>query len=126
MENGADIAIGSRYSGLKAKRESKRLAISFVYNKIMRILFLTKIKDHQCGFKAFKRELLPIISGMGFDNKRGWFWDVEFLARAKRAGYKIKEFPILWVRSERKSSFNIKRELRMIPYVISLRFKGFN
>src|SRR4030065_356046 len=64
VENGADIAIGSRYSGLKAKRESKRLAISFVYNKIMRILFLTKIKDHQCGFKAFKRELLPIISGM--------------------------------------------------------------
>lgn len=25
-----------------------------------------------------------------------WFWDTEVLVRAQRAGYRVKEIPVLW------------------------------
>lgn len=121
IKDGADISIGSRYSGITPERDPKRLVISFIYNKFMQIVFSSRIKDHQCGFKAFKRKLLPLIDEMGFDLSRGWFWDVEFLVRAQKSGYKVNEFPVIWVRGE-KSSFNIKREVKMIPHILRFIF----
>lgn len=121
-----DIVIGSRYlQGSKVKRSFFRRLISNMYNSFMRFWLGSNIKDHQCGFKAFKRSVLfPIISEMGYDKEftRGWFWDAELLIRAQRKGHSIKEIPVKWVRGK-KSSFNIKRELRMVPYVIKLRGK---
>ena len=121
-----DIVIGSRYlKGSRVKRTFFRRFISNMYNNFMRFWLGSNIKDHQCGFKAFKKSVVfPIISEMGYDKKltRGWFWDAELLIRAQRKGHSIKEIPVEWVRGN-KSSFNIRRELRMVPYVIKLRGK---
>jgi hypothetical protein len=89
----------------------------------MKIYFHSKIKDHQCGFKAFKKEkLLQLLDEMGYEKTRGWFWDVELLVRAQRKGYSIDEFPVEW-KEGKLSSFNIQRELRMLPYVLKLKWK---
>lgn len=122
---GNDIVIGSRYKGTKAKREWNRLFISIFYNVFMRFYFSSTIKDHQCGFKAFRKEVLfSLLDEMGYDNTftRGWFWDVELLVRAQRHRYKIEEFPVTW-EFRKQSSFDLKRELQMLPYVIKLRWK---
>ncbi len=118
-----DIAIGSRYKEKHAQRTVKRLIISTIYNLFMRLYFHSRIKDHQCGFKAFKKEkLIPLLDEMGYDKTRGWFWDVELLVRAQRKGYSIDEFSVDW-KEGKLSSFNIKRELKMLPYVLKLRWK---
>lgn len=120
-----DIAIGSRYKGIAPKREFSRLLISKAYNFFMRIFFGSKISDHQCGFKAFKKRIfLEIIDKMDYDKKfrRGWFWDAEILIRAQKYKYKIAEIPVKW-KFGTKSTFNIKREIKMIPYLVKLRFK---
>ena len=126
IENGADISTGSRYvKGSYIKRTISRKIISYFYNLFMQFYFNSNIHDHQCGFKAFRREvILDLISDMGYDSKfvRGWFWDTELLIRAQRKSYKVVEFPIRWVHGQ-KSEFNLKRELRMIPYVLRLRKK---
>lgn len=116
------ISIGSRYKDKQSQRTFKRLIISTVYNWFMRIYFMSKIKDHQCGFKAFKKAVLfPLLDEMGYEKTRGWFWDVELLVRAQRKAYTIDEFPVDW-HEGKLSSFNIRRELKMLPYVLKLRW----
>ncbi len=125
IEKDNDVATGSRYLGIKAKREFYRKFFSTAYNLTIRILFNSKIKDHQCGFKAFKREsLFKLIKEMGYDQTftRGWFWDAELLIRAQRKKLKIKVIPVKWI-CAKKSSFNFLRELKVINYMLKLRWR---
>jgi len=126
LKKGYNLVTGSRYlKESKLKREMNRLLISRVYNWFMRFYFGSKLYDHQCGFKAFSRkEYRQLIKETGYDStySRGWFWDVEMLVRAQKHGYKVKEIPVVW-NAGKQSSFNIRRELRMLPTVFKLRFK---
>jgi len=123
VKEGADISIGSRYMGISAKRTFLRRAMSVVYNTFIRIYFGSKIRDHQCGFKAYKRDVIHrLIDKAGYDKKliRGWFWDAEILIRAQKEGYKIAEFPVEWICGE-SSSFKFRREIKLLKYVIKLK-----
>lgn len=120
-----DIVIGSRYSGIKAERSMKRLLISMIYNNFMKLLFNSKIRDHQCGFKVFKKEvIINLLDKLGYDKTfdRGWFWDVELLVRAQNNNYKITEIAVKW-KGDKESTFNIKRELRILKYILRNRKK---
>ncbi len=61
IKNGYDIATGSRLlKRSEVKRPFKRELASRIYNFLVRLLLRSKIHDHQCGFKAFKRSsVLP-------------------------------------------------------------------
>lgn len=127
---GNDIVIGSRYAKKHTgeqtlKRTFTRFVISRIYNLFMWLYFGSKIQDHQCGFKAFQKDVLfSLLDAMGYDEKfvRGWFWDVELLLRAQKKEYKIVEFPVSW-NEGKQSSFDFSRELKMLPYVFKLRFR---
>ncbi len=96
---GYDIATGSRLlKDSKAERPVKRAIASKVYNSLVRLLLGSKIKDHQCGFKAFKRDVILKICEDVKDNH--WFWDTEVLVLAQKRGYKVKEIPVVWKQSE--------------------------
>ncbi len=104
-----DIAIGSRLlSASETKRSVKRSTLSTVYNFLVRLMLRSKLRDHQCGFKAFRRtSLLHILDEITDEH---WFWDTELLVRAQRTGYRIKELPVHW---EDKGAANTKvRALR--------------
>jgi len=118
----ADVITGSRYmKNSKTKRKFYRLVISKLYNFFLRALFSSKVKDHQCGFKAIKKKAaLELVKDMGINMQRSWFWDAELLIRAQKKHFVITEFPITW-RFGKKSSFSIKKELKMIPCIIKLR-----
>ena len=92
---GYDFATGSRLlSESKVKRSGTRHLASRTYNFMVRALLGSEVKDHQCGFKAFRREpLLQLLDEVGANH---WFWDTEILVRAYRRGYKIKEIPVSW------------------------------
>jgi len=125
IEAGADISIGSRY--LKSSSRDRRISrhlVSIIYNLVIRILFRSKIRDHECGFKSFKRKvILDLLDELGYDKtlKRSVFWDAEMLIRAQRKNYKIEEFPIDWFERS-KSALNFRREKSMVRYI--LRMKG--
>ncbi|MFH0956333.1 MAG: glycosyltransferase [Candidatus Aenigmatarchaeota archaeon] len=124
VERGADIAIGSRYlPGSEFERGPYRLLISKLYHTGLHILFGSQITDYQCGLKVFRRDVLrKLLDSAGYDSGfiRGWFWDAEMLLRAQRSGYEIAEIPVVWKRGT-KSSFRLRRELRMLPYIVGLR-----
>ncbi|MBP2133016.1 glycosyltransferase involved in cell wall biosynthesis [Methanomicrobium sp. W14] len=99
IKEGADISTGSRLlPDSDIVRTKNREIASRGYNKLVRIILKSKIHDHQCGFKAFRKEsLMNLIPSVSAGH---WFWDTEILIRGQRAGYKIYEFPVHWKTGE--------------------------
>ena len=96
---GYDIVTGSRLiPGSESNRYKRRLIASLAYNGMVRFILGSKVHDHQCGFKAFKKE--SVLKLLDEVQDCYWFWDTEVLVRGQRRGYKIKEIPIRWNESE--------------------------
>jgi glycosyltransferase involved in cell wall biosynthesis len=92
---GYDFATGSRMlSESDVERSGTRNIASKTYNFMVRVVLGSKIRDHQCGFKAFRRE--PLMQLLDEVEAKHWFWDTEILVRAHRRGYGIKEIPVSW------------------------------
>lgn len=102
IEMGADVAVGSRHAhgAVIQKRQSlHRVVLGFVFRELVRMLFRFEIHDTQNGFKAFTAEAAQRIFKR--QTVKGWAFDVEVLAIAKRLGYSIVEIPIVWIDDER-------------------------
>jgi glycosyltransferase involved in cell wall biosynthesis len=119
IREGYDFATGSRYlPESRAERTVSRALASRIYNFIIRLLFRTGIKDHQCGFKAFNRiALLQIIDQVKAEH---WFWDTEILVKASKKGYKIKEIPVEWKERETTKVRLLKDSITMFLQAIRL------
>ncbi|MCX9085281.1 MAG: glycosyltransferase family 2 protein [Candidatus Methanoperedens sp.] len=95
IRDGYDFATGSRMlPQSNVKRPFKRGFASKGFNFLTRLMLDSKLYDHQCGFKSFRRESLFALIDQIKDTH--WFWDTELFVRAQRAGYKVKEFPVEW------------------------------
>ncbi len=63
----------------------------------MRLLVVSGIRDTQCGFKLFRRDVArEVFSRTTVDR---FAFDVEALLLARRLGYRIAEVPVLWFNS---------------------------
>ena len=103
LQNGADIAIGSRYiAGARTDRSALRHIVSLTNRILLRALFRLRVTDPPCGFKAVNarvvREIVPLV------RDTQWFFDTELLIRAQRAGMRIAEIPVTWREPRRGGS----------------------
>lgn len=64
-----------------------RCILSWVYNKIVRILFLVRIRDVDCAFKLFTRKVVDKLSFRSSD----FFIDTELVAQTARLGFRTLE-----------------------------------
>ncbi|GJM45452.1 MAG: hypothetical protein DHS20C21_22940 [Gemmatimonadota bacterium] len=64
-----------------------RLVLSWGYNLLVRVLFRIRVRDVDCAFKLFRREVFERIN---IESKK-FFVDTEILAKASRAGMKMTE-----------------------------------
>ncbi len=95
IEEGNDLATGSRYvDGAVTTRPFLRGLASRGYNWIIRLMFNSGVRDHQCGFKAFSHDMVTHILKESRDDH--WFWDTEVIVLARRGGFKLVEFPVVW------------------------------
>ncbi len=116
---GYDFATGSRMlPQSNVERSSTRNIASKTYNFMVRALLGSKVKDHQCGFKAFRRE--PLMQLLNKIDAGHWFWDTEILVRANRRGYNIKEIPVSWRGGRETKVRLLKDSLSMFWQVFSL------
>ncbi|HON40344.1 MAG TPA: glycosyltransferase family 2 protein [Methanoculleus sp.] len=99
VREGYDIATGSRLlPGSTITRSGGREIASRGYNMLVRLILRSRLHDHQCGFKAFRRgRLLSLLPSVTADH---WFWDTEVLVRAQRKDYRIRELPVRWRQGE--------------------------
>jgi dolichyl-phosphate beta-glucosyltransferase len=68
--------------------EPARKVISSLGNLAAQVLVIPRIKDSQCGFKAFREDVVTAV----FERQTmlGWSFDVELLAIARKLGYHIE------------------------------------
>ena len=92
------VYFGSRLlaeSKVKAKRDRK--FIGFIFNIILRKILnsnLLNIKDTQCGFKLYKRNIAKKIFKKLTEN--GYIHDVEILILLQKSNILVKEIPVEW------------------------------
>lgn len=98
FQEGFDVVIGSR--GMAESRIEcpqaiyRRLGSSAFAIGMHLVLGLWGIRDTQCGFKFFRRDVAKDL----FSRQRidGYMFDVEILHLAERSHYKIKEVGVRW------------------------------
>ena len=92
---GYDFSTGSRLlPQSKVDRTLRRNISSKSYNFLVRHMLGSKLRDHQCGFKGFKRE--EVLQLLDEVEATHWFWDTEILVRAQKHGFKVKEIAVEW------------------------------
>ncbi len=95
VEQGADLAIGSRYvpGGSTPDWPWSRRFISKGGNLYARIMLGIPTRDATAGFRAFRAEALRVLS---YENAEasGYGFQVEMAMRAHGAGMKVVEVPI--------------------------------
>ena len=104
LEQGADVAIGSRWldPSLQFQRQPlKRRIMSRSFNMFLRVLLAFPYRDTQCGFKAFTRRAAHMIFPL--QRVTRWGFDPEILYLAHSLDLKVAEVPVAWGHDERST-----------------------
>lgn len=90
------VSIGSRLhkNSKVIGRSIFREILSRSYNLLIHLMFFTKFRDVQCGFKAVDNSYFKSIVHL-IENE-GWFFDTELLLISHHLNKKICTIPITW------------------------------
>lgn len=106
-----DLVSGSRFLNSNRLRPINVSILSLWANRYVKWLLGLKITDSLGGFKCFRRK---VVEEIGLDNfiSSGFIFQTEFLYRALRKGFKIKEIPIIFY--ARKSGKSKKSKMILL------------
>ena len=96
-EEGADLAIGSRYiSGVNVVNwPLSRVLMSYIASIYVRIITGMRIMDTTAGFKCYRKEVLENIK-LDSIKSVGYGFQIEMKFTTWKLGYKIVEVPIIF------------------------------
>lgn len=122
IQNGADVAIGSRWldrSRQTMEQPVYRRFFGRCFNWLTRLIMHLPLADTQCGFKAFRREAAQAI----FIRQRieRWGFDPEILYIALRLGMNVQEVAVTWGHDERSRISYLKDGLKMMEELVRVR-----
>lgn len=97
-EDGADVAIGSRYiSGVNVVNwPMGRVMMSYYASAYVRLITGLKIRDTTAGFVCYRRRVLETIE-LDKIRFKGYAFQIEMKFTAHKCGFKIVEVPIVFV-----------------------------
>ena len=125
IQNGADIAIGSRWLRPETQTRRQSLLRQFygrAFNVALRVLLGLRQKDTQCGFKAFTREAAQKI--FPHQHIERWGFDPEILFLARRCKLKVEEVPVAWADMGGTRISPLRDGLRMFGEVLRIRWNS--
>lgn len=116
LEGSADVVIGRRIYRTSPGSVFREV-LSRGYQWLSDMMIGTGGLDTETGYKFFSRKkILPVLKKT---KHPGWFWDTEIMVHAKRAGLRITEEPVLFLRRfDKTSSVNIVRDT--VDYMVHL------
>ena len=85
--DGADVVIGWR---IKRADPPKRRFIAWVYNRLIRVLFLAPVRDVDCAFKLFRRDVFERVP-LSRVRSNGAFFSPELLLVLRAGGVRIAQ-----------------------------------
>jgi dolichyl-phosphate beta-glucosyltransferase len=125
LEQGADIAIGSRW--LRAETQTQRQPLhrqlfGRIFNLALRLTLGLKFADTQCGFKAFKQPAVQAIFPL--QKIERWGFDPEILFLARKFKFKVQEVPVAWAHREGTSINPLVDGSRMVLEMLHIRWNN--
>ncbi len=117
-ETGADCVIASRWlpGGGFVNYDKKKLVLNWMFQKLFRILYRTKLTDLTYGFKILKKEVADRIHWEGTLHEIF----IETTVKPLKAGFDFEEVPSVWVgRKEGVSKNTFWRNFRYIRLAIT-------
>ena len=118
----ADVLAGSRKHSASRiiKRQSwMRQRMGETFNWMLQRVAGIRIRDTQCGFKAFRRAAAQaVFSRQQLD---GFAFDVEVLLLAEYLGFHAVELPVQWINSPDSKVRIVRDSLRMLCDAIRVR-----
>ena len=125
-EDGADLAIGSRYiSGVNVVNwPISRVLMSYFASRYVKIITGMHIHDTTAGFKCYRAEVLKTIN-LDKIHFKGYAFQIEMKFKAYRLGFKLKEIPIVFTdRTKGKSKMDKRIIWEAVIGVIKLKIKA--
>ncbi|UCZ58470.1 polyprenol monophosphomannose synthase [Mycolicibacterium phocaicum] len=119
VDNGADLAIGSRYvpGGAIRNWPHRRLVLSRTANTYARVLLGVKIHDITAGYRAYRHDVLEKI-GLDDVDSKGYCFQIDLTWRAINAGFTVVEVPITFTERElgvsKMSGSNIREAMSQV------------
>ena len=100
-EEGADVAIGSRYvSGVNVVNwPMGRVLMSYFASKYVRIITGLPIHDTTAGFVCYRRKVLQTIN-LDSIRFKGYAFQIEMKFTAYKCGANVKEVPVIFINRE--------------------------
>ncbi len=131
-----DIVIGSRNSQRKGAPLSRALMAKGMILLRTVIVGISGIKDTQCGFKLFKKDVSDKLFSDLRDFHKGYRkisgssvkagFDVELLFLARKYKYSIKEVPVEWLYVETRRVSPVKDSVEALEDLISIRLNDLS
>jgi len=119
IDNGADLAIGSRYvdGGTVRNWPWRRLVLSKSANTYSRLLLGVGIHDITAGYRAYRREALEKLDLSTVDSK-GYCFQIDLTWRTINSGFTVVEVPITFTERElgvsKMSGSNIREAMTKV------------
>jgi dolichyl-phosphate beta-glucosyltransferase len=123
LQNGYNVAIASRGlpdSDIRVRQPLWRQSMGRVFNVFVQQLALPGIRDSQCGFKCFPREVAQRVFSLQRIERFGF--DVEVLWIARKLGYRIAEIPVTWIDHPVSKVHPVRDSIRMLVDLLRIRF----
>jgi dolichol-phosphate mannosyltransferase len=119
IRTSSDLVIGSRYmeSGI-TNDEFIRQVISKIANILFRISFDVDLHDCTSGFRVYSRRACNYL-GKQIDIENGYVGQVDIVSRLRHEGFKITEYPVVFVkRTEGKSKLKMREIVNFFLFVV--------
>jgi len=127
IRQGSDVAIGSRWlkTELQVKRQPLyRQCFGRLFNVMLRLVLGLKLKDTQCGFKAFTRNAAQRLFPL--QKIERWGFDPELLYLAKKCSLVVTEVPVAWSHREGTRINPIVDGIRMLGEIFVIRWNALS
>jgi glycosyltransferase involved in cell wall biosynthesis len=122
----ADVALGSRIqpdgSDLRASQPPLRRVLGRVFHVLAAAWVSGPIRDTQCGFKGFRRDVARDL--FGHQQITSIVFDVELIHLALRRGYRLAVVPVRWadrrgsrMRANPRLALRVAWDLFRIPLI---------
>lgn len=121
----SQVVIGSRNADgahILIKQPWLRSKLGKLFPFFAELIVPLEIKDTQCGFKLFRKDIAHIITRK--QRIFGWGFDVEFLYIAKSHGFSIAEVPVDWYNDKGSKLHAFRDGLRMLKELFKIRINA--
>jgi dolichyl-phosphate beta-glucosyltransferase len=124
LDGGADVVVGSRTIGgaATANKSGLRHLLSTSLRLVVSVLLPTGVRDTQCGFKLFRRDVARQLADA--QTITGFSFDLELLYLARQRGLTVVEHPVSWFDAPGSTVDPAKESIRFLRDIVRIRWRS--